>query len=77
MAATRPPDGLDALAAEAAHVRDRLEQDALALAGHCLVDGAPIAQVRGGKSYRISQEAPVGGPSGVVRRSDGGSGSQL
>jgi hypothetical protein len=52
VAATRPPDGLDALVGEAARVRDRLEQDALALVGHGLVDSVPIAQVKGGTSYR-------------------------
>lgn len=52
VAATRPPDGLQSLAEEAGLVRDRMRQDALALVGHGLVDGVPIAQVKGGTTYR-------------------------
>ena len=53
LTATQPPDDLVQLSAEATKVRDRLHQDALALAGHGLVDEAPLAQVKGGNGYRV------------------------
>jgi len=52
LAATQPPDDLVELSAEATKVRDRLYKDAVALAGHGLVDGGPLAQIKGGNGYR-------------------------
>lgn len=53
LTATQPPDDLVELSAEATKVRDRLHQDALALAGHGLVDEGALAQVKGGNGYRV------------------------
>lgn len=53
LTATQPPDDLVELSAEATKVRDRLHQDALALAGHDLVDEGALAQVKGGNGYRV------------------------
>jgi hypothetical protein len=52
LTATQPPDDLAALQAEALRVRDRLQRDALALAGHGLVDEGQLSQVKGGNSYK-------------------------
>lgn len=52
LTATQPPDDLVELSAEAMKVRDRLHRDALALAGHGLLDEGLLAQVKGGNGYK-------------------------
>lgn len=52
LTATQPPDDLEELSDAATKMRDRLHRDALALAGHGLVDEAPLAQLKGGNSYK-------------------------
>ena len=52
LTATQPPDDLVALTAEATKIRDRLNNDAIALSGHGLVDSAPLRQVKGGNGYK-------------------------
>jgi hypothetical protein len=53
LTATQPPDDLVELSAEATKARDRLYKDALALAGHGLVDSGPLAQIKGGNGYKV------------------------
>jgi hypothetical protein len=52
VAATQPPDDLPQLSDEALKLRERLELDARALAINGLLDGAPLAQLKGGIGYK-------------------------
>lgn len=52
LAATQPPDDIQATAEEAQKARDQLKKDATALAGRGLLDGNQVGQLKGGNSHR-------------------------
>ena len=52
LAATQPPDDLQDLNTNATKLHDRLFADAQALAQHGLLNGAQLAQLKGGNGYK-------------------------
>lgn len=52
LSATLPPDDLEALATEAARLRERLLAESRALAHHGLVSDAQLSQLKGAKGYK-------------------------
>jgi len=52
LAATLPPDDLDQLNVDATKLHDRMLADAQALVQHGLLNGAQLAQLKGGNGYK-------------------------